>query len=141
MNTGAPFPGYWGRVDFYHCRWQVLQASEVQEVQVQVEEEQEKARTLDSIVASLRSDLLLAREEQERLQEKSQLQEKEAVEREVVVKAALSKVGGGAKEIVTVARTVAALRREQQEASTFFLLWFVMTCSILGKDIVLDSIL
>ena len=27
------------------------------------------------------------------------------------------KVGGGAKEIVTVARTVAALRREQQEAS------------------------
>ena len=70
----------------------MLQASEVQEVQVQVEEEQEKARTLESIVASLRSDLLLAREEQERLQERLHLQEKEAVEREVVVKAALSKV-------------------------------------------------
>ena len=95
-------------------------------MQVQVEEEQEKARTLDSIVATLRSDLVLAREEQERLQEKLQLQEKEAVEREVVVKAALSKVGGGAKEIVTVARTVAALRREQQEASTFCLLWFYL---------------
>ena len=61
----------------------MLQASEVQEVQVQVEEEQEKARTLESIVASLRSDLLLAREEQERLQERLQLQEKEAVESRV----------------------------------------------------------
>ena len=91
-------------------------------MQVQVEEEQEKARTLDSIVATLRSDLVLAREEQERLQEKLQLQEKEAVEREVVVKAALSKVGGGVKEIVTVARTVAALRREQQEESISCLL-------------------
>ena len=45
----------------------MLQASEVQEVQVLVEEEQEKAKTLDSIIVSLRSDLLLAREEQERL--------------------------------------------------------------------------
>ena len=64
----------------------MLQASEVQEVQVQVEEEQEKARTLDSIVASLRSDLLIAREEQERLKERLHLQEKEAAEKDVVAR-------------------------------------------------------
>ena len=75
----------------------MLQASEVQEVQVQVEEEQEKARTLDSIVASLRSDLLIAREEQERLKERLHLQEKEAAEKDVVVEAALSKVGNGTR--------------------------------------------
>ena len=70
----------------------MLQASEVQEVQVLVEEEQEKAKTLDSIVVSLRSDLLLAREEQERLAERLRLQQKEASEREEVVEAALNKV-------------------------------------------------
>ena len=73
----------------------MLQASEVQEVQVLVEEEQEKAKTLDSIVVSLRSDLLLAREEQERLAERLRLQEKEASEREEVVEAALNKVREG----------------------------------------------
>ena len=70
----------------------MLQASEVQEVQVLVEEEQEKAKTLDSIIVSLRSDLLLAREEQERLAERLRLQQKEASEREEVVEAALNKV-------------------------------------------------
>ena len=73
----------------------MLQASEVQEAQVLVEEEQEKAKTLDSIVVSLRSDLLLAREEQERLAERLRLQEKEASEREEVVEAALNKVREG----------------------------------------------
>ena len=73
----------------------MLQASEVQEVQVLVEEEQEKAKTLDSIVVSLRSDLLLAREEQERLAERLRLQEEEASEREEVVEAALNKVREG----------------------------------------------
>ena len=73
----------------------MLQASEVQEVQVLVEEEQEKAKTLDSIVVSLRSDLLLAREEQDRLAERLRLQEKEASEREEVVEAALNKVRKG----------------------------------------------
>ena len=73
----------------------MLQASEVQEVQVLVEEEQEKAKTLDSIIVSLRSDLLLAREEQERLAERLRLQQKEASEREEVVEAALNKVREG----------------------------------------------
>ena len=64
-------------------------------MQVLVEEEQEKAKTLDSIVVSLQSDLLLAREEQERLAERLRLQEKEASEREEVVEAALNKVREG----------------------------------------------
>ena len=70
---------------------------------------------MDTVTESLRSDLSLCRQEQDRLQEALRRQKQEAKEQQEVAEAALQRAAPGAKELVGVARSVAVVRREQQE--------------------------
>jgi len=96
---------------------QVLHASEIQELQIQLEEGVEKTRTIDGVASVLREQLDISRGSVDKLEQELLLFKDELTlsKRELDIVSGSGHGGLGARDLVEVSRSLASSRRDYQE--------------------------